>query len=96
MIFHWGTEEEFTQGGFTRDVARDGAFIMSSVCPPVGSAVRIEILIPSPSHHGEELRIECAGTVVRKVDELGLKGFGFSGVFDDKHLRGRVPTAERD
>jgi len=39
---------------------------------------------------GEELRIECTGTVTRIVDQPGTKGFGVHGVFDDDHLTRHV------
>ena len=60
-------------GGFTSDVALDGALILSSECPPVGSDVLIEVLIPSPDHSGEELRIECVGKVTRTIDQPGCQ-----------------------
>ena len=54
---------EHTEGGFTTDVALDGALILSSKCPPIGVDIRIEVLIPSPDQSAEEIRIECMGKV---------------------------------
>jgi hypothetical protein len=76
------------EGGFTNDIALDGALIFSSKCPPVGVSVRIEVLIPSPGEFDEELRIECVGTVVRVAEQAGC--FGVSGFFDDEHLTRHV------
>jgi hypothetical protein len=72
------------EGGFTFDVALDGASIVSSRCPPVGSEVHIEVLIPSPDRSGAELRIQCTGMVRRVAEEAGF--FAVQGTFDDDHL----------
>ncbi len=91
VIFHWKDgAEEHTEGGFTSDVSLDGALILSSKCPPVGSAVRIEDLIPSPDQSGEELRIECVGVVTRVVEQPGSRAFGVHGIFDDDHLTRQI------
>jgi len=86
VIFHWNDGIERTSGGFTSDVALDGALILCSTCPTVGSEVRIEVLIPSPNHSHEELRIECVGRVSRAVTLPGFSAFGVQGMFDDDHL----------
>jgi PilZ domain len=90
VIFHWNDGTEHTGAGFTSDVALDGALILSSRCPSVGSDVRIEVLIPSPDRSGEELRIECIGRVTRVVEQPGCNAFGVQGMFDDDHLTGHV------
>jgi hypothetical protein len=90
VIFHWSDEatgRDHTEGGFTRDIAVDGAFIMSNRCPAVGAEVRIEILFPSPDEPCGELRIDCVGKVTRVENEQsGRGGFGVYGTFDDDHL----------
>ena len=91
VIFHWNDGVDHTEGGFTRDVARDGAFIVSSQCPPVGSDVRIEVLVPSLDAPFRELRVECMGKVTRVEAGFGYKGFGVRGQFDDDQWTGRVP-----
>jgi PilZ domain len=90
VIFHWNDGAEHTEGGFTSDVALDGTMILSSRCPPIGSQVRIELLIPSPDKSGEELRVECLGKVTRVVDEPGCSAFGVHGTFDDDHLTRQI------
>jgi hypothetical protein len=90
VIFHWNDGTEHTEGGFTSDVALDGTLILSSKCPPIGSQVRIELLIPSPDKSGEEVRIECLGRVTRVVDEPGCSAFGVQGTFDDDHLTRQI------
>ena len=91
VIFHWNDGKDHTEGGFTADVALDGAFILSSKCPPMGTSVRIEILLPTPDQSGGELRIECIGKVMRVVNQAGFTGFGVQGMFDDDHLTGQEP-----
>jgi hypothetical protein len=87
VIFHWNDGTDHTEGGFTADVALDGAFILSSRCPPMGSSVRIEVLLPPPDQSGGELRIQCIGKVMRVVGDIG---FGVQGVFDDDHLTSKA------
>ncbi len=72
------------------DVALDGALILSSKLPPVGTDVRIEVLLPSPDNSGEELRIECTGSVTRIVEHAGYHAFGVQGGFDDDQLTRQV------
>lgn len=86
VIFHWKEGGEYTGGGFTSDVALDGALINSSTCPPVGTDVLIEVLLLSPVEGGQEMRIQCAGKVTRVVDQGNFKSFGVRGDFDDDHL----------
>ena len=86
VIFHWNEDGEHTEGGFTSDVALDGALINSSKCPPVGSDVWIEILILSPVRGGQEMRIQCDGIVTRVVSHEGGMSFAVRGDFDDDHL----------
>ena len=88
VIFHWNDGGEQTEGGFTCDVALDGALIFSTRCPPIGSDIRIEVLIPSPDRSGVELRVQCIGKVTRIVPEAGC--FGVQGTFDDDHLTRQV------
>jgi hypothetical protein len=92
VIFHWSDQTHHTEGGFTRDVARDGAFIISSKCPPVGSDVWIEILLPSLDEASGELRVECMGKVTHVESGFGYKGFGVCGQFDDDQLTGHAPV----
>ena len=84
VIFHWNDGTQHTEGGFTSDVALDGALIFSTKCPPVGSDIRIEVLVPSPDQSGDELRIECIGKVTRVAEQAGC--FGVHGKFDNDHL----------
>ena len=95
VIFHWNNGGEHTEGGFTSDVALDGAFIRSKRTPPTGSEVRIEVLIPSPYESGDEVRIHCIGKVTRVVDHDGFAGFGVVGDFDDDDITQQVLISPR-
>ena len=75
-----------TEGGFTYDVARDGVSIRSKICPPVGSTVWVEVLLPSMDVGGVSMRVECVGQVTRVFDQGGIMSFGVKGDFDDAHL----------
>jgi hypothetical protein len=89
VIYHYQSNGvEYTEGGFTFDVALDGALIFSSKCPPAGVDIRIEVLVPSPDRSGEELRIECTGKVTRTAEQTGC--FGVRGNFDDDHITRQV------
>lgn len=92
VIFHWKEECEHTEGGFTCDVALDGALIRSTRCPPIGTDVRVEVLLPSPDRSGEELRIDCIGKVTRIATQGGLTCFGVQGNFDDDHISNQVDS----
>ncbi len=95
VIFHWYDEGDHTEGGFTCDVALDGAFIRSKKFPPPGSEVRIEVLIPSP-YECDEVRIHCIGKVTRVVEQRGLSGFGVVGDFDDDDITQQALSNPRD
>jgi hypothetical protein len=86
VIFHWNDNGEFTEGGFTCDVALNGVLISSTRCPPIGCEVRIEVLVPSPSDRSEQLRIQCVGKVTRAVSTGDRSSFGVRGLFDDHNI----------
>jgi hypothetical protein len=85
-IFRWNNGTEHTEGGFTSDVALDGAQILSTKCPPVGVDIRVEVVIPSPDHNYVQLRVECIGKVTRVVSQPGQIGFVVQGMFEDDRL----------
>jgi hypothetical protein len=86
VIFYWNDGIEHAAGGFTIDLALDGAMILSRKCPPIGADVRIEVLLPSPDRSGEDLRIECISKVIRVAEQPGCNAFEVHGIFDDDHL----------
>jgi hypothetical protein len=60
--------------------------ILSRKCPPLGSEIRIEVLIPSPDRSGDDLLAQCVGKVTRVAEEIDCSAFGVQGIFDDDHL----------
>lgn len=92
VIFRWSDETgEHTEGGFTRDVALDGVFIVSSACPPEGSDVRIEVLFPLSNGDSGQLGIRCSGKVTHVEGGARCTGFGVHAQFDDDDLTQYVP-----
>lgn len=92
VIFRWQDKTgEHTDGGFTRDVALDGVFIVSNACPPYGTDVRIEVLFPIPNGPSGQLRIQCNGKVTRIEGGSRCVGFGVHGQFEDDSLTQYVP-----
>jgi PilZ domain-containing protein len=86
VIFHWNDGSDHTEGGFTVDIALDGALIASNTFPPIGADVRIEVLVPSPGKDQMQIRIECNGKVTRVAGTNGTNYFGVRGIFDDDQL----------
>lgn len=82
-IIRWNDGTEQTEGGFTNDVAVDGVLISSSKCPPVGTNVRVEVLVPSPDNDTADIPIECEGKVVCVLDAVGRRRFGVQGNFKE-------------
>jgi hypothetical protein len=82
-IIRWNDGTEHTEGGFTNDVAVDGALISSSKCPPVGTNVRVEVLVPSPDNDTADIPIECEGKVVSIMNSAGCGRFGVKGTFKE-------------
>jgi len=94
VIFHWADGGDFTEGGFTYNVALNGALISSTRCPPIGCDIRIEVLIPSPASRVEQLRIQCVGKVTRAVTEGERCSFGVRGLFDDSHIMRQIAACD--
>ncbi len=84
VTFNWQEEGQHIGAGFTRDVSLDGALIQSTVSPPVGCEVSVEILVPSPNEDGKQLRVQCTGKVNRVVRQSGGYSFGVRGFFEDR------------
>lgn len=85
-IFHWDDGSEHTECGFTNEVSVDGALIVCSKCPPIGSNVRVEVLLPSPDSDAGDIRIECKGKVICIQDHVACSTFGVQGIFSDDEL----------
>ncbi len=81
VIFEWLGEHQVRQlgGGFIRDINTRGLFASSSTPPPVGVAVRLEVVIPLFEDE-PGVRIKAKGRVIR-VEGSGESG-GFAATAD--------------
>jgi hypothetical protein len=86
VVFRWRDGSDFVDGGFTNEISRNDAYVLSDHCPPEGSEVRIEVLIPPSDNFFGPLRLESVGRVTQLVRENGCTGFLFQGLFDDDHI----------
>jgi hypothetical protein len=59
--------------GFTRDLSIRGTFVLAGKCPPVGTAVRMQLLLPPLVEEDQPLHWESLGRVLR-VQERGPEG----------------------
>ncbi len=81
VIFDWLNEDQIRQlgGGFIRDISTRGLFASSSTPPPVGVAIRLEVIVllfeDEPS-----APIKAKGRVIR-VEGTG-EGGGFAAIAD--------------
>jgi hypothetical protein len=85
--FTWGNgqQPQRVRGeGVTRDISLLGAFILAPSCPPVGSSIRLEIVLPSQTGMKPPIRFRGGARVVRveRVSD-GRKENGFAIVSKD-------------
>jgi hypothetical protein len=86
VTFHWGDVGRRTEKGFTSDVGLTGALFQSRRCPPVGTVVLVELLIPLSDRNGSELRVGCIATVTRVAQTPERGVFGIQGRFEDEQI----------
>jgi hypothetical protein len=85
VLFLWASvDHKRLQGdGMTRDLSVFGAFIHTATCPPVQTAIQLEIILPSLTGTRTEIRIKGMARVVRVEHSLaGLGQNGFAVVRD--------------
>lgn len=82
-LFRWKDEAEHHEVGCCMNIAAAGIFILTSRCPPAGSRVEIEVVLPAFDPASTETRLHCVGRVTRvqSADELTGYGFAASGHF---------------
>lgn len=79
--FSWEVEDYGrVQGeGFTRDLSPLGAFVVTPTCPPVQTAVRVEIALPSLPGMRTTIHLTGEARVVRVERPSGERGeIGFA------------------
>ena len=74
--------------GRSRDISEHGVFVISDLCPPLGSQVILRILLEEPPEVARTLRVQVNGHVLR-VDEAmgGVRHQGFAIVTDEAMLK---------
>ncbi len=79
-LFRWRDEEEHQEIGCCSNVGMGGLFILTSRVPPLEAEVRVEIVLPAFDPAAREIRLNCAGRVIRTQDSRHLWAAGFAVV----------------
>ena len=85
-VFTWGSREgtEKRGKGVTRDISAGGMYLYTKTPPPVGSSIKLDLLLPRVRGAMEALRMKVMGRVVRvhPPDEGERQISGFATVTD--------------
>ena len=67
VVFWWRNENGVSkqEQGWGRDASDRGAFVVSAVCPPVGTAIGLRISMEGFPDEAAALRIDVKGRVLR-------------------------------
>ena len=90
VIFRWNDEQGGRQqnGGFTRDISREGLFVYSPIPPPSGVTVEVEVMLPPLEESGHGVRLWSEGKVLRIERKSEHTGFAATGDFDLHNVQG--------
>lgn len=90
VIFRWIDDLGGKQhnGGFTRDISKDGLFVYSPIPPPPGVTVEVEVMLPPLEEAGHGVRLQSEGTVLRIERKGEHTGFAATGEFDLHNAQG--------
>ena len=106
-LFSWdGSDDQHaTSEGITRDICVQGAYVYSANCPPLQSAVEIELLLPplrgtiptaAIKARGRVLRVEeCTEDSSRQGFAVGVEGFKV-GSEPVKNLLARIARGRQE
>jgi hypothetical protein len=74
VTFKWNDEQAWPHegSGFSRDISTAGIFVMAEICPPLGAAVEVEVLLPSLRDDAPGLRLNAPGIVLRVIETEGF------------------------
>jgi PilZ domain-containing protein len=80
VIFRWRDRQGVRRRGkgFTRDLSSGGMFVVATNCPPSGTAVKIDLLLPGLDGGGAGLRVAGRGRVLRVENDGGQMRYGFA------------------
>jgi hypothetical protein len=87
VTFSWQDHEGIKHDGQgqSRDISEHGVFVVSELCPPVGSRVVLRILLEEPAR---ALRLQVNGHVLRLDDAKGEAACtGFAIMSDEAMLK---------
>jgi hypothetical protein len=74
-MFRWADSGIEKRGeGRTHDISEVGAFVLSSICPPVGTEINFNIFLPVVPGFEPKTRVEAVGQVLRVEQARGLEG----------------------
>jgi hypothetical protein len=77
-LFRWRGEEEHREVGCCCNVGSGGLFILTTNSPPLAAEVQVEIMLPAFDPGTREVRINCAGRVIRTQESGHLTAAGFA------------------
>ena len=80
VLYRWTDQEQRYDVGCSRDISSAGIFIVSARCPPLHSSIDVEVVFPACDPLTSEVRLRCAGQVVRVQVSDNATGFGFAVV----------------
>jgi PilZ domain len=75
IVFRWTDSGIEKQGeGRTHDISEVGAFVLSSICPPLGTEINFNIFLPVLPGFEPKTRVEAVGRVLRIEQSRGIEG----------------------
>jgi hypothetical protein len=91
VVFWWNEENGILkqEQGRSRDASDRGAFIVSAVCPPVGTAIGLRIFMEGFSDEAAAVRIDVEGRVLRvERSEASAGNSGFAVLLSNAIVAG--------
>jgi len=84
VIFRWKDDQggKEQNGGFTRDICKEGLFVYSRIPPPRGVTLELEVMLPPLQEGGHGVRLQSEGRVLRIERKGEHTGFAATGDFD--------------
>jgi len=75
IVFRWAETGIEKQGeGRTHNISEGGAFVLSSICPPLGTEISFNIFLPVLPGFEPKARVEAVGRVLRIEQARGIEG----------------------
>jgi hypothetical protein len=84
VVFHWKEEKPYSGVGYSRNIGLGGVLIVSSYCPPLGSQIEIDVVVPAFDRSPKEILFRHTGRVVRIQPTEDLLGFAVAGEFENE------------